>query len=94
MRELEQIAGVTVIVYDQHARPKSAVCARAESWKSQPLRVVINEAVCEGCGDCVRQSNCMSLHPGSDRIRARRRASINRRAIKIIPACWAIARRS
>ena len=33
------------------------------------MRLMINEEVCEGCGDCVKQSNCMSLTPVHDRAR-------------------------
>ena len=63
MRDLEKIAGVTVIVYDQQCAAEKRR-ERARGIQEEPtLRVVINEEVCEGCGDCVRQSNCMSLYP-------------------------------
>ncbi len=63
LAELEKIAGVTVIIYDQQC------AAEKRRWRSrgklaEPVeRLVIHEEVCEGCGDCVKQSNCMSLHP-------------------------------
>ncbi|MGH9661070.1 MAG: thiamine pyrophosphate-dependent enzyme, partial [Bryobacteraceae bacterium] len=63
MRELERAAGVTAIVYDQQcAAEKRRLRARGKV-EEPVMRVVINEDVCEGCGDCVRQSNCMSLYP-------------------------------
>ena len=63
MRELEQIPGVTVILYDQLCAAEKRRL-RARGKLAEPtVRLVINEAVCEGCGDCVRQSNCMSLYP-------------------------------
>jgi indolepyruvate ferredoxin oxidoreductase len=63
MRELESIPGVTAIVYDQQCAAEKRR-ERARGIQPEPtLRVVIHEEVCEGCGDCVRQSNCMSLYP-------------------------------
>ena len=63
MRELEQIPGVTAIVYDQQCAAEKRRLRSRGKLEEPTLRVVINEAVCEGCGDCVRQSNCMSLLP-------------------------------
>jgi len=63
MRELEQIAGVTAIVYDQQCAAEKRRLRSRGKLPEPVLRLVINEAVCEGCGDCVRQSNCMSLLP-------------------------------
>jgi indolepyruvate ferredoxin oxidoreductase len=63
MRELEQLPGVTVIIYDQLCAAEKRRLRSRGKLEEPTLRVVINEAVCEGCGDCVRQSNCMSLHP-------------------------------
>ncbi|MBL8404232.1 MAG: indolepyruvate ferredoxin oxidoreductase family protein [Dechloromonas sp.] len=62
-RELREYPGVSILIYDQ-------VCAtearrRRKRGKLPPVstRVVINEAVCEGCGDCSVQSNCLSVVP-------------------------------
>ena len=62
-RELREEPGVSILIYDQ-------VCAtearrRRKRGKLPPItrRVVINEAVCEGCGDCSVQSNCLSIVP-------------------------------
>jgi indolepyruvate ferredoxin oxidoreductase len=63
MRELEQVSGVTAIVYDQQCAAEKRRLRSRGTLEEPTLRVVINEAVCEGCGDCVRQSNCMSLLP-------------------------------
>jgi indolepyruvate ferredoxin oxidoreductase len=63
MRELEQIPGVTVIIYDQLCAAEKRRLRSRGKLAEPAVRVVINEAVCEGCGDCVRQSNCMSLYP-------------------------------
>ena len=74
-------------------RRRKAPQAVARQAAEPTLRLVINEEVCEGCGDCVKQSNCMSLLPGVTDS-ARRRAFTNRPATRTTPARWAIARRS
>src|SRR5207248_10316281 len=63
LRELEQIPGVTVIIYDQQCAAEKRRDRSRGKVEEPTLRLVINEDVCEGCGDCVRQSNCMSLYP-------------------------------
>jgi indolepyruvate ferredoxin oxidoreductase len=63
MRELEQIPGVTVIIYDQECAAEKRRKRSRGLMEEPTLRLVINEEVCEGCGDCVKQSNCMSLLP-------------------------------
>ncbi len=63
LAELEKIAGVTVIIYDQQCAAEKRRM-RSRGKLAEPVkRLVINEEVCEGCGDCVTQSNCMSLRP-------------------------------
>jgi indolepyruvate ferredoxin oxidoreductase len=60
-RELAGIGGVTVMIHDQ---PCATELRRARKSGRAPkvgFRVVINERVCEGCGDCQSKSNCLSL---------------------------------
>jgi indolepyruvate ferredoxin oxidoreductase len=62
-RELEKTPGVTVLIYDQECAAEKRRL-RSRGRYAEPLdRMVIHEEVCEGCWDCVRQSNCMSLQP-------------------------------
>jgi len=63
LRELEQVPGVTVMIYDQQCAAEKRRLRSRGKLEEPSVRVVINEDVCEGCGDCVRQSNCMSLYP-------------------------------
>jgi len=61
--ELPKIPGVTVIIYDQECAAEKRR-KRSRGQLAEPtMRLVINDEVCEGCGDCVRQANCMSLTP-------------------------------
>jgi indolepyruvate ferredoxin oxidoreductase len=69
-RELREIEGVSVLIYDQtcaaekrRRRKAGAHGARAGDFPDPAKRMVINEAVCEGCGDCGVQSNCTSILP-------------------------------
>ena len=60
---LRELPGVTVIIYDQRCAAESRRLRRSGLLPEPPRRVVINEAVCEGCGDCGTRSNCLSVLP-------------------------------
>lgn len=63
LAEMEKLSGVTVIIYDQECAAEKRR-ARSRGKMAEPTkRLIIHEQVCEGCGDCVKQSNCMSLAP-------------------------------
>ena len=63
LREFEKLPGVTAIIYDQQCAAEKRRLRSRGKLAEPTLRLVIHEEVCEGCGDCVTQSNCLSLHP-------------------------------
>ena len=63
LREFEKLPGVTAIIYDQQCAAEKRRQRSRGKLAEPTLRLVIHEEVCEGCGDCVTQSNCLSLHP-------------------------------
>ncbi|HUO31702.1 MAG TPA: DUF6537 domain-containing protein, partial [Bryobacteraceae bacterium] len=63
LREFEKLPGVTAIIYDQQCAAEKRRLRSRGKLAEPTLRLVINEEVCEGCGDCVTQSNCLSLYP-------------------------------
>ena len=62
-RELRDIKGCTVIIYDQTCATEKRRRRKRGTMVDPAVRVMINELVCEGCGDCGVQSNCLSVEP-------------------------------
>ncbi len=62
-RELREIAGTTVIIYDQTCATEKRRLRKRGKFPDPDKRIFINELVCEGCGDCSVQSNCIAIEP-------------------------------
>ncbi|MDX1432691.1 MAG: indolepyruvate ferredoxin oxidoreductase family protein [Gammaproteobacteria bacterium] len=62
-RELREIAGTTVLVYDQTCAAEMRRRRKRGTYPDPARRVFINETVCEGCGDCGVKSNCVAIVP-------------------------------
>ncbi len=62
-RELREVAGVSVLIYDQVCAAEKRRRRKKKEFPDPPQRMFINDAVCEGCGDCGAQSNCTSILP-------------------------------
>ena len=62
-REFRAIPGTSVIIYDQTCATEKRRRRKRGSMLDPAKRVMINELVCEGCGDCGVQSNCLSVEP-------------------------------
>ena len=62
-REFREIEGTSAIIYDQTCASEKRRRRKRNAYPDPAKRVFINDLVCEGCGDCGVQSNCVSVTP-------------------------------
>ncbi|WP_048648836.1 indolepyruvate ferredoxin oxidoreductase family protein [Nitratireductor soli] len=62
-RELRQVKGVSVLIYEQACATEKRRRRKRGQMEDPKKFVVINDLVCEGCGDCSVESNCLSVEP-------------------------------
>ena len=76
-RQLREIKGTSAIIYDQTCATEKRRRRKRGKLADPEKRVVINELVCEGCGDCSVQSNCLSVEPVETEFGRKRRINQN-----------------
>jgi len=62
-RELREVSGTSVLIYIQTCAAEKRRRRKKGQFPDPPKRMIINERICEGCGDCGLESNCVAIKP-------------------------------
>ena len=84
-RILREIEGCTAIIYDQVCATENRRRRKRGKAPQATRRVFINEAVCEGCGDCTKQANCVAIEPLPTKFGTKRK--INQSTCNVDASC-------
>ena len=76
-RELREYEGVSILIYSQTCASEKRRRRKRGTLADPDRFVVINEAVCEGCGDCSVASNCLSVEPVDTPLGRKRRVNLS-----------------
>jgi indolepyruvate ferredoxin oxidoreductase len=76
-RELREYEGTSVIVYEQTCAAEKRRRRKKGLMEDPAKRLFINDAVCEGCGDCSIKSNCLSVLPKETELGRKRKIDQN-----------------
>jgi indolepyruvate ferredoxin oxidoreductase len=76
-RELRDIPGVTVLIYEQMCATEKRRKRKRGTLEDPPKFVMINDLVCEGCGDCSLESNCLSVEPKKTEFGTKRKINLS-----------------
>lgn len=72
-RQLREVPGVSALIYEQTCATELRRRRKRGQVEAPDRTVIINELVCEGCGDCSVESNCLSVEPVKTRYGSKRR---------------------
>ena len=84
-QDLRQVKGCTVLIYQQPCATEKRRKKKRGEYQETKSRVFINDAVCEGCGDCSAKSNCLSILPHETELGRKRK--IDQSACNIDQSC-------